>query len=58
MFFFFFFFFFSFAYGPCPSASVVYALSLNVLLASQGPLGEHYEARELGGTDTGGVEGE
>ena len=27
-------------------------------VASQGPLGEHYEAGELGGTDTGGVEGE
>ena len=26
-------------------------------LASQGPVGEYYEAGELGGTDTGGAEG-
>lgn len=41
---------------PSPLRSI--CIIAKRFVASQGPLGEHYEAGELGGTDTRGVEGE
>ena len=46
--------FFVAAFSPLHSICIV----AERFVASQGPLGEHYEAGELGGIDTGGVEGE
>ena len=43
----------------CLLASLrICAIAKFFFVASQGPMGEHYEAGEFGGTDTRGVEGE